>query len=123
MDTVTTIQTVINWLLADPSHIVLASSIICALVPTPNPNTVYGKLYKIFEVLALNIIHSKETGLDKVITQVEQIPQVNTQLNTPVGKLVKSLVDLLLALESSHIVKQNNNFPAPVKVDVNIEQI
>lgn len=39
--------------------IVLASSI-CALTKTPDPNTTYGKVYKIIEFLALNIGKAKE---------------------------------------------------------------
>ena len=39
--------------------IVLASSI-CALTKTPDPNTTYGKVYKVIEFLALNIGKAKE---------------------------------------------------------------
>ena len=55
------VDVAINWL-SDPAHIVFIGSVIAALVPTPDPNTRVGKIYKIIDLLAINVIHAKETG-------------------------------------------------------------
>lgn len=56
------IQTILDWLLADPSHLVTAASALAALTPTPADDSLAGKLYKIIDILALNFLHAKETG-------------------------------------------------------------
>lgn len=40
--------------------VVMLASAICALTPTPNPNTTWGKVYKFIELLALNIGKAKQ---------------------------------------------------------------
>ena len=40
--------------------VVCAASIICALTPSPKDDAMIGKLYKIVEMLALNIGKSKK---------------------------------------------------------------
>ena len=55
------IDAVIIWM-SDPAHLVVLGSVIAALVPTPDPNTRFGKIYKIVDLLAINVIHAKETG-------------------------------------------------------------
>ena len=56
------LSTVLDWLLADPTHIVAAASGLAALIPTPPPASIAGKLYQIIDILALNILHAKEPG-------------------------------------------------------------
>ena len=56
------IQTLLDWLLADPAHLVTAASALAALTPTPAANSVAGKLYQVIDLLALNILHAKENG-------------------------------------------------------------
>jgi len=56
------IRTLLDWLLADPSHLVTAASALAALTPTPPTDSVAGKLYKIVDILALNFLHAKEAG-------------------------------------------------------------
>jgi hypothetical protein len=51
------------WLQADPSHIVVLASALAALTPTPAPNTVAGRIYKILDLFALNFMHAKSTGV------------------------------------------------------------
>jgi hypothetical protein len=53
----------LDWLLADPSHIVAAASALAAIIPTPDPATPLGKLYKLVDLFALNVLHAKETGM------------------------------------------------------------
>lgn len=72
MNTIQFFQAVLNWLLADPSHLVVAASVIAAATPTPNPNTIGGKVYKILDTLALNVVHAKQTG----VTPAEALMQV-----------------------------------------------
>jgi len=40
--------------------VVCAASIICALTPTPKDDVMIGKLYKLIELLALNIGKAKK---------------------------------------------------------------
>ena len=62
MTTIAFVQSAIDWLLADPSHVVLAASVLAALIPTPDPNTLIGKLYRVIDILAINILRAKQTG-------------------------------------------------------------
>lgn len=63
MNTMQFVQMILNWLQADPTHVWVAFAALSALTPTPDPNTPLGKLYKIVDVLALNVLHAKETGV------------------------------------------------------------
>lgn len=62
MTTVQSLSALLDWLLADPAHIVLAASIVAALTPTPDPASIQGKLYRVIDLLALNVLHAKEGG-------------------------------------------------------------
>lgn len=62
MNTIQFFNALLNWLLADPVHLTFAAGAIAALTPTPNPTTVQGKLYRIIDILALNVLHAKDTG-------------------------------------------------------------
>ncbi|HEY1722539.1 MAG TPA: hypothetical protein VGG27_14950 [Magnetospirillaceae bacterium] len=64
MTTVQFAQSVLDWLLADPTHIVTAASMIAALTPSPNPNSVAGKFYRVVDILALNILRAKDMAGD-----------------------------------------------------------
>jgi hypothetical protein len=54
---------ILDWLQSDPSHIVVAASVVAAMTPTPTPGTLYAKLYKILDLFAGNFFHAKETGV------------------------------------------------------------
>jgi hypothetical protein len=42
------------------SAVVVLASAICAITPTPDPKTTWGKVYKFIELLALNIGKAKQ---------------------------------------------------------------
>jgi hypothetical protein len=44
------------------SNMVLLASLICAVTPTPHPDTKLGKIYKFVEITALNVYKAKEKG-------------------------------------------------------------
>ena len=48
-----------SWLSA-LSGIVTAASAVTALTPTPRDDSVVGKIYRVIELLALNIGHAKD---------------------------------------------------------------
>lgn len=56
-------RAVLDWLAADPAHIVVAFAAIAALTPTPAPGSYLAKVYKVVDVLALNFLHAKSTGV------------------------------------------------------------
>lgn len=47
------------WIAA-ATAVVSAASAIAALTPTPKDDELAGKLYRIVDVLALNVLHAKE---------------------------------------------------------------
>jgi hypothetical protein len=51
-----------NWFAVITALVTLASAITAA-TPTPAPGTLISKIYKLIEVLALNIGRSKDTGI------------------------------------------------------------
>ena len=63
MTSLQSLTSLLDWLLADPSHVVTAASFLAALIPTPDPNSNWGKAYRLIDLVALNILHAKETGL------------------------------------------------------------
>jgi hypothetical protein len=73
------LQAVLDWLLADPSHIVTTSAALAALIPTPDPATPAGKLYRIIDILALNILHAKEIGPVGPAASAATVPAEPTQ--------------------------------------------
>lgn len=73
MNTMQFLMAILNWLQADPSHIVVAASALAALTPTPAPNTPWGRVYKMLELLALNFLHAKETGVNTASVAQEVI--------------------------------------------------
>jgi len=74
MNTVQFATSVADWLLADPAHIVLAASIIAALTPTPDPATLTGKLYRIVDLLALNVLRAKDSGAPAPLAAPQPAP-------------------------------------------------
>jgi hypothetical protein len=57
-----------NWFAVITAVVTLASAITAA-TPTPAPGTLLSKIYKLIEILALNIGKSKDTGVnDKPLT-------------------------------------------------------
>lgn len=75
MTTAQFLNAVLAWLSADPSHIVVLASALAALTPTPASNTVAGRVYRLLDLLALNFLHAKSTGvaLPDVAQQVAAI--------------------------------------------------
>lgn len=47
------------------SALVTFASALAALIPTPSPDTFLGKLYRIIDILAINVGKAKQTGLEK----------------------------------------------------------
>lgn len=64
MNTAQFLMAILNWLQADPSHVMVAASALAALTPTPAPNTAWGRAYKVIELLAMNFLHAKDTGVN-----------------------------------------------------------
>jgi hypothetical protein len=62
MNSVQFVESIVNWLLADPAHIVVAASIVAALTPTPDPNSLAGKLYRVIDLIAFNVLRAKQAG-------------------------------------------------------------
>lgn len=63
MNTVQFVLMILNWLQADPTHLVAAAALLNSVIPTPNPATPAGKAYKALELLALSFLRAKETGV------------------------------------------------------------
>jgi len=74
MTTFQSVTSLLDWLLADPSHIITAASFLAALIPTPDPSTNWGKAYRLIDLLAVNILHAKETGLPPTTPAVPPTP-------------------------------------------------
>jgi hypothetical protein len=64
MNTIQFLMMIVNWLQADPSHIVVTASALAALTPTPDASTTAGKIYKVLDLLALNFLHAKDSGVN-----------------------------------------------------------
>lgn len=81
MTTMQFLMSVLGWLQADPSHVMVAASAIAMITPTPDPKTPFGKVYKVLDVLALNVLHAKETGVtpDSLAAQVLAVLQKQQQ--------------------------------------------
>ena len=47
----------------DWTHPIVFAAAITALTPTPKPGTWLSKAYKVIDVLAINILHAKSTGV------------------------------------------------------------
>jgi hypothetical protein len=75
MNSVQFVTAVADWLLADPAHIVLAASALAALTPTPEPGSLAGKLYRIVDLLALNVLRAKDQGVSAAPAPAPVAPQ------------------------------------------------
>lgn len=47
------------------SALVTLASAIAAAIPTPNPDSLLGKIYRVIDFVAINIGYAKDTGKDK----------------------------------------------------------
>lgn len=63
MTTIQFLNAVWGWLLSDPTHVVVAGSVLAALTPTPKAGSLPAKLYRVLDLLAINFMHAKETGV------------------------------------------------------------
>jgi len=68
------INGLLDWLLADPTHIVAAASVLAATTPTPDPETWAGKLYRVVDIFAVNVLHAKDAGATNPPTAPSPIP-------------------------------------------------
>lgn len=99
MNTMQFLMAVISWLQADPSHVIVAATLADSLIPTPDPRTPVGKLYKVLELFALSFMHAKETGVppmppDALAEQVAALLAKKTeQVATPVVAPVVPIVN------------------------------
>lgn len=82
MNTTQFLMAVLNWLQADPSHALVAASAFAALTPTPSPNTVWGRVYKVIDLLALNFMHAKETGVNAA-SVAEEVAAILAKQSAP----------------------------------------
>jgi hypothetical protein len=64
MNTLTMILTEIPHWLSLLTGIVTAASAVAAATPTPKDDNVLGKIYRVIDVLALNIGHAKDAPSD-----------------------------------------------------------
>lgn len=63
MNTLQFLTAILNWLQADPTHVVAAAALLNSVIPTPDPLTPAGKAYKVLELIALSFLRAKETGI------------------------------------------------------------
>ena len=69
MNIIETIQAAFNFFpvgLAAAMSVVSAASVVTAVTPTPRDDHFAGSLYKILEILALNIGHAKNIAPNKM---------------------------------------------------------
>lgn len=85
MNTPQFLMEVYNWLMASPANIVCAASVLAAVTPTPNPDTPFGKVYRLLELFAFNFLHAKDTGVTaaQALSQVQQILEKNSVPKDP----------------------------------------
>lgn len=83
MNTLQFLMAILNWLQADPSHVVVAASALAALTPTPAPGTPWGRAYKVLELLAMNFLHAKETGVNAA-SVAEEVAAILAKQAAPV---------------------------------------
>ena len=69
MNSIQFVESIADWLLADPAHVVVAASAVAALTPTPDANSLAGKLYRVVDLLALNVLRAKQNALPAVSAQ------------------------------------------------------
>ncbi|WP_233854130.1 hypothetical protein [Paraburkholderia sp. HD33-4] len=98
MNTMQFLMAILNWLQADPSHLVVAASAIAAVIPTPNPATPWGKAYRVLDALALNVMHAKETGVN--VTSVAE--EVATLLAAKQATAVPAVVGAPIPATPQH---------------------
>lgn len=77
MNTLQFLMSILNWLQADPTHVVAAAALLNSIIPTPDPTTPAGKVYKVLELLALSFLRAKETGIpsQSATTLADQIAE------------------------------------------------
>lgn len=63
MTTIQFLNAVLAWLQGDPTHVMAAAALLNSIIPTPNPATPLGKVYKVVEMLALCFLRAKESGV------------------------------------------------------------
>lgn len=81
MPTLQALMLVWSWLMSDWTHPIVAMAGVAALTPTPAPGTIWSKLYRVIDVIALNVLHAKSTGITPVVIaqQVATLLQANLQ--------------------------------------------
>lgn len=69
------------WLMNDWAHPVVAAAAITAVTPTPKPGTWQAKAYKVIDVIAVNVLHAKSTGVTSqaIADQIADLLQERAQ--------------------------------------------
>lgn len=91
MNTMQFLMAILNWLQADPSHVVVAASALAALTPTPAPNTTWGRAYKVLDLIAINFMHAKETGVNAA-SVAEEVAAILAKPQAPAAPVVNPVI-------------------------------
>jgi hypothetical protein len=79
MTTIEFFTTGYAWLMEDWTHLIVAAAFFTALTPTPKPGTLAAKIYKVVDVLAVNVLHAKSTGVTPAALAEQVVAQLALQ--------------------------------------------
>lgn len=120
MPTLQALQLIYNWFMSDWSHVIVAMSAIAAVTPTPAPGTIWAKLYRVVDTLALNVLHAKSNGVAPaaIAAQVATLLQAQLQAKLAAEPAPPVLTDVLQpALQPFPQAVQVPVAPTPVSVN------
>lgn len=85
------VMNVVSWLQEDWTHVIVAASAVAALTPTPKPGTMLSKAYRLLDLLALNILHAKSTGVSNTVAISAEVAQaLSAKLSANVAQTQES---------------------------------
>jgi hypothetical protein len=91
MTTLQFLNGLLDWLLADPAHVVTAAAALAAVTPTPDPATWQGKAYKVIELFAINVLHAKDPGIPVTLPPAAARPQIGGAAAAAIALLLATL--------------------------------